>query len=79
MLIHIDIATKINVIMIFLAISPISIFIIAILYAILLITSIILIIKNENSNSTILWLLLVFFAPFLGAIIYITKYFISKG
>lgn len=59
-------------------ISPIGILFLIIVYLALFISSLLLILKNEDGFLKLLWVVVVFLFPFIGSIIYIASFFISK-
>mgnify|MGYP005996937835 FL=1 len=65
--------------MILLFISGIQIIIIFLFLFILIISALVLASKNENNKRFLIWGLIIFLFPFLGAIAYILKHLISKN
>lgn len=59
-------------------ISPIGVIGIILLYFMITLSSVYYIFRREKGLSTLLWILFVLFIPFIGGIIYLSKYFIEK-
>jgi hypothetical protein len=55
-------------------IGPFGIIFLVISYLLITIYAIVLILKNEKKLELFLWLLIIFFIPILGSIIYILKH-----
>lgn len=58
--------------------GPVGVIITSIVYFGITLSALYLILKNEKKNSFFLWLFLLFFVPFLGAVIYILRFLINK-
>ena len=59
-------------------VGPNQLIVIAIIYLLITIVSLILILKNEKNLSLFFWILLLLFVPFIGSIIYLLKNFTQK-
>lgn len=59
-------------------ISPFEVTIFFILYALVALTSLYFILRNEKSLFIFFWIVLVLFAPIIGAIIYLCKHFFNR-
>ncbi|SHE38208.1 Phospholipase_D-nuclease N-terminal [Psychroflexus salarius] len=57
-------------------ITPTVSLLIGVIYAIVLIYSIFIIVKNEKSINALLWLIFALFIPFFGSLIYIARHFL---
>jgi len=60
-------------------ISPIGVLFLAAIYLTLVITSLYLILKNEDGYIKLFWIVLVLFIPFVGSIVYLGNHLISKN
>ncbi|SDG49781.1 Phospholipase_D-nuclease N-terminal [Psychroflexus sediminis] len=49
-----------------------------ILYAAITIYSIYLLFKNEKPLHCFIWMVFILFIPFIGSVLYLSKYFINK-
>lgn len=52
--------------------------VILVIYLILIILAIALILKNEKKTPRILWLMVVILFPYIGSVIYLMKYLLTK-
>jgi hypothetical protein len=59
-------------------IGPIGILVILFVYLALTVISVIQTFRNEKGLALFIWLAVIFMVPFLGAILYITKYLVLR-
>jgi len=59
------------------AVSALEALLLFLVYILLVATSLVLLLKNEQGKSKFLWLLMILFFPFFGAVMYLSYYFLN--
>lgn len=63
--------------MVMFAVSALEALLLFLVYVLLVVTSLVLVVKNEQGKSKFLWILMILFFPFLGAVMYLGYHFLS--
>lgn len=59
------------------AVSALDVLLLLLVYVLFVATSLVLLLKNEQGKSKFLWLLMILFFPFFGAVMYLSYYFLN--
>ncbi|WP_277633322.1 PLD nuclease N-terminal domain-containing protein [Avrilella dinanensis] len=57
--------------------SALDVLLLLLVYVLFVATSLVLLLKNEQGKSKFLWLLMILFFPFFGAVMYLSYYFLN--